>query len=86
MIAKVSVDTMAGFLVEDVDNDGRLEVKTLEVSPSADLPYVCGFRDAVWFRLENRRFVEVRRERLYEEKDLEAYKAQQVSPSEEVTP
>jgi hypothetical protein len=73
LLDQISVDTMAGFLVEDVDGDGRLVVKTLQVSPAANLPYACGFRDEVRFRLNNGKFEEVGRKRLYTRKDLNDY-------------
>ena len=71
LIAELSIDTPAGFVAEDVDGDGRLEIVTNEVSQDADFPYVLGFRDEVWYRLENDRFVEVKRTNLYDKKDLE---------------
>ena len=74
LLDQITVDTMAGFVVEDVDHGGRLEVKTLEVSPAANLPYVCGFRDEVWFRLINGKFVEVGRKPIYTQKDLNNFK------------
>ena len=77
LLDQLSVDTMAGFLVEDVDHDGRLEVKTLEVSPNANLPYACGFRDEVWFRFNDGKFVEVGRKPLYTQKDLNDFIMQQ---------
>ena len=70
LIDEITVDTMAGFIAEDKDSDGRLEVVTFEVSLEADLPYVMGFRDEVWYRLENDRFIEVQRINLYDPKDL----------------
>lgn len=76
LVAKITADTMAGFLVDDFDEDGRMEVQTLEVSVAADLPYVCGFRDLVWFRLELGKFQEVKREALYTRKDLDDFKKQ----------
>jgi hypothetical protein len=73
LLDKISIDTMAGFLVEDVDHDGRLEVKSLQVSPAANLPYACGFRDEVWFRFTNGKFEEVGRRPMYTRKDLRDY-------------
>lgn len=64
---------MAGFIVEDVDHDGRPEVKTLEVSLAANQPYVCGFRDEVLFRFNNGKFEEVSRKALYTQKDLKDF-------------
>jgi cbb3-type cytochrome oxidase subunit 3 len=76
MLDEIDVDTMAGFIVEDVDHDGKLEVKTLEVSPAANQPYVCGFRDEVLFRFNNGKFDEVGRRHLYSEKDLNDFLGQ----------
>lgn len=73
LIDEITVDTMAGFIVEDVDHDGKLEVKTLEVSPAANQPYACGFRDEVLFRFSHGKFVEIDRKHLYSQKDLENF-------------
>lgn len=70
LITEISIDTPAGFVAEDIDGDDRLEVITHEVSLDADFPYVMGFRDEVWYRLENDDFVEVKRVNLYDKKDL----------------
>jgi hypothetical protein len=70
LIDEITADTMAGFVAEDKDGDGKLEVVTHEVSRDADFPYVMGFRDEVWYRLENERFVEAKRINLYDSKDL----------------
>lgn len=86
LLDQISVDTMAGFLVEDVNGDGRLEVKTLQVSPAANLPYACGFRDEVWFRVKNGKFEEVGRKPLYTRKDLNDYIRQAESVGERVEP
>ena len=70
LIDELTIDTMAGFLAKDVDGDGRLEVVTHEVSHDADFPYVMGFRDEIWYRLENDRFVEIRRVHSYTDEAL----------------
>lgn len=70
LIGETSTDTPAGFTIEDIDNDGKVEIITHEVSIDADLPYVMGFRDEVWYRFENDNFVEVKRINLYEKKDI----------------
>lgn len=70
LINETSTDTPAGFKFEDVNNDGKFEIITHEVSLKADLPYVMGFRDEVWYRFENDEFVELKRINLYEIKDL----------------
>jgi hypothetical protein len=70
LIDEISIDTMAGFLPKDVDGDGRLEIVTHEVSRDADFPYVMGFRDEVWYRLENGHFVEVKRSHCYTDEAL----------------
>ena len=70
LIDEITVDTMAGFVAEDKDADGKLEIVTLEVSIEADFPYVMGFRDEVWYRLENDKLTEVKRINLYDSKDL----------------
>ena len=77
LIDEITVDTMAGFIAEDKDTDGRLEVVTLEVSRDADFPYVMGFRDEVWYRLESDRFVEVKRINLYAPEDLKRARSEQ---------
>ncbi len=70
LVGETSTDTPAGFTIEDIDNDGKFEIITHEVSTDADLPYVMGFRDEVWYRFENDNFVEVKRINLYEKKDI----------------
>lgn len=70
LMDEITVDTMAGFIAEDKDTDGRIEIITIEVSRDADFPYVMGFRDEVWYRLENDHFVEVQRINLYDPEDL----------------
>ena len=79
LIDEISADTVAGFLIEDLDRDGRLEVKTLEVSPAANQPYACGFRDEVWFRFQNGKFEEVGRKHLYTQKDLNDFRSREES-------
>src|SRR5207248_670861 len=70
LIDEITTDTMAGFLSKDADGDGRLEIVTHEVSLDADFPYAMGFRDEVWYRLENGHFVEVKRRHCYSDEAL----------------
>lgn len=70
LITELEIDTPAGFWTEDKDNDGNIEVITHQVSLSADLPYVMGFRDEVWYRLENNELKEVNRINLFSSDDL----------------
>jgi hypothetical protein len=70
LIGETSTDTPAGFRIEDINNDGKVEIIAHEVSLDADLPYVMGFRDEVWYRFENDDFTEIKRINLYEKKEL----------------
>jgi hypothetical protein len=70
LIAELEINTPAGFTFKDIDGDGRVEVVTHEVSDAADFPYVMGFRDEVWYHLEDDRFVEIKRTNLYDPEDL----------------
>jgi len=70
LIGETSIDTPAGFRIEDINNDGKVEIITHEVSLDADLPYVMGFKDEVWYRFENDDFTEIKRINLYEKKEL----------------
>ncbi|HJV66302.1 MAG TPA: hypothetical protein VJ550_11245 [Geomonas sp.] len=71
LLAELIIDTPSGFVFGDKDGDGRLETVVHEVSHEADMPYVMGFRDEVWYRLESNRFVEVKRIKLYSSDELE---------------
>ena len=62
LLAEISTDTPVGFFLEDFDKDGIIEVGAPCTSSAADLPYVCGLRDFVWYRLQSNQFVEVKRE------------------------
>jgi hypothetical protein len=70
-LAELTINTPSGFAFKDIDGDGKLEIVAHEVSRDADLPYVMGFRDEVWYRLVVNSFVEVKRIRLYTTKELE---------------
>jgi hypothetical protein len=62
LISEISTDTPFGFDFEDIDKDGKLELRVIETNKSSGLPYVCGLRDVVWYRLEGKEFVEIKRE------------------------
>ena len=61
LLAELKTDTPVGFLLEDIDNDGFIEVGAPCTSYVVDLPYVAGLRDFVWYRLQNNEFVEIKR-------------------------
>lgn len=61
LIAEISTDTPLGFEYEDVDSDGKLEIKTIETNRSSGLPFVMGLRDVVWYKLDGENFVEIKR-------------------------
>lgn len=68
-IAELLTNTPSGFVAEDVDKDGRIEIVTHETSE--DFPFVLGLRDEVWYRLESNKFVEIKRTKLYEPHDVD---------------
>ncbi|MEO1208217.1 MAG: VCBS repeat-containing protein [Cyanobacteria bacterium J06638_20] len=61
LIAQLTTDAPVFFEFEDVNNDGRIEIKSIETNVSSGLPYVMGLRDEVWYQLESSNFVEVKR-------------------------
>jgi hypothetical protein len=68
-IAELLTNTPSGFIAEDIDNDGRIEIVAHETSD--DFPFVLGLRDEVWYRLESDQFVEIKRTKLYEPHDVD---------------
>ncbi len=61
LLAELQTDTPVGFFLQDIDNDGFIEVGAPFKSYVVDLPYASGLRDFVWYRLHNNEFIEVKR-------------------------
>lgn len=70
LIDSTIVSTMAGYVFNDIDGDGKIEIITEDNSKKADKPYVMGLRDQVVFRFENNKLKEISRVELYSEEDL----------------
>lgn len=70
LIAELEVMAPSDYEVRDVDDDGRLEVVTVDQA-NTEFPYVCGFRDEVVYRLDKDTFIEIERRPLYNDKELE---------------
>jgi len=66
----VVVSTTAGYIFNDIDNDGMLEIITNDNSIKADKPYVLGFRDRVIFKFLDKKIQEVSRLELYTEQEM----------------
>jgi hypothetical protein len=72
LLGEILGQTPTDFDLEDVDQDGILEVSVVEVAKRPDLPYVMGLRDKVSYKLQGEGFVEVRRIKEYSTDDLKA--------------
>ena len=70
-LAELNSTTINGFDIQDFDNDGRLEVETVEIAGRLGLPYVFGLRDRVTHRLVGSTFQEIARVEGWDESDLE---------------
>ncbi|WP_288385452.1 VCBS repeat-containing protein [uncultured Acinetobacter sp.] len=68
----VVVSTMAGYIFNDIDNDGILEIITNDNSIRADKPYVLGFRDRVIFKFIDKKIREISRLELYTEQEMKS--------------
>ncbi|MDC4331428.1 FG-GAP repeat domain-containing protein [Acinetobacter baumannii] len=68
----VVVSTTSGYVFNDIDNDGILEIITDDNSIKADKPYVLGFRDRVIFKFVDKKIYEMSRLELYTEKEMES--------------
>jgi len=66
----VVVSTTAGYIFNDIDNDGILEIITNDNSIKADKPYVLGFRDRVIFKFIDKKIQEISRVELYTEQEM----------------
>ncbi|MDO9053289.1 MAG: hypothetical protein Q7U37_05090 [Gallionella sp.] len=79
-IAELYSSTGCGFDVINSDNDGQLEVETVEVAERPGLPYVYGLRDRVTHKLVNGDFVETNRVEGWDESDIERVQSETDSP------
>jgi type II secretory pathway pseudopilin PulG len=70
-LAELHSTTINGFHLQRSDNDGRLEVETVEIAKPPGLPYVFGLRDKVTYRLVGNAFEEFARVEGWDETDLE---------------
>lgn len=61
-LTEISSGTPAGFTVGDLDEDGKIEIAT--VQPHGDEPYAAGIRDEVLYRWNGQRFAEIATEPL----------------------
>jgi hypothetical protein len=73
-LGELSQSTPLGFELEDIDNDGAVEVTAVEVANEPELPFVFGLRDRVTYKLGGRGFREVRRIKCYSPEDVELAK------------
>ena len=73
-LGELSQSTPLGFELEDIDNDGAVEVTAVEVAEEPGLPFVFGLRDRVTYKLGGRGFKEVRRIQCYSQEDVELAK------------
>jgi hypothetical protein len=69
-IAELYSTTGFGFNIVDLDNDGVLEVETIEIAERPNLPYVFGLRDRVIHKLIKNEFVEVGRIEGWDDSDV----------------
>jgi hypothetical protein len=70
LLGEIYGSTPTDFDLEDVNDDGVLEVSVVEISKTPDLPYVMGLRDRVSYKLTGEGFVEVKRVKCYSAEDL----------------
>jgi hypothetical protein len=70
-IAELQTTTPCGFDLVDYDDDGQIEVETVEIASFPDLPYVYGLRDRVTHKFLRGHFVEVKRVEGWDESDIE---------------
>lgn len=70
LIDSTVVSTMAGYVFNDIDGDGKIEIITEDNSLKAEKPYVMGLRDRVIYRFENKKLKEISRIELYNDEDL----------------
>lgn len=70
LIDSVIVSTMSGYVFNDIDGDGKIEIVTVDNSIKADKAYVFGFRDSVVFIFEDKKIKEISREELYTDEEL----------------
>ncbi len=68
----IVVSTTAGYIFNDIDNDGILEIITNDNSIKANKPYVQGFRDRVIFKFIDKKIQEISRLELYTEEEMES--------------
>ncbi|MRN38494.1 VCBS repeat-containing protein [Neisseria brasiliensis] len=69
LLDSVTVNTMSGYIFNDIDNDSFLEIITIDNSKKANKPYVMGFRDEVIFKFKNKKIIEISRIELYSQED-----------------
>ena len=62
LLAEHGTDTPIEFEFEDINNDGKLTLRSVETNISSGYPYVMGIRDIVWYQLVNNKFIEIKRE------------------------
>ena len=69
-IGELYSTNIGGFEISDLDGDGRLEIRTVEIAQRPELPYVAGLRDEVVYRFLNGRFVELSRRECFSEEEM----------------
>ena len=62
LIAEHGTDTPIEFEFEDINNDGKLELRSIETNQSSGHSYAMGIRDVVWYKFDNGEFVEIMRD------------------------